>query len=190
MLFRQLSSYWQEKVTKEETVKPEGKNWIRINCPSAFRRNDVLEFLESIEVECLQINYKSGGFLVRCGGPADQQKILSQNGETFNGHTLRISRASIPLQTKHIFKMIAEHIRIKEEAALRGKEPRRNDWGIRVVGSAPNSRENSPEPTGPVVFRGRSDRPLTRSTTPTTPTSKTAPPNPTGKAHPHMVRSR
>jgi hypothetical protein len=145
---------------------------VRINCPAAFRRNDVIDFLESIEVECLQISYKSGGFLVRCGDPTDQQKILAQNGETFNGHTLRISRATIPLQTKHIFKMIADHIRIKEEAALRGKEPRRNDWGIRIVGSAPNSRENSPEPTGPVVFRGRSDRPLTRSTTPTTPTSK------------------
>lgn len=90
-------------------------------------------------------------------------KMLALTGEALKGYPLRMYKATLPLSASAIFKMVGDHLKIKDEAALRGGETRKSEWGlgIRTVRIQASSRESSPEP-GPMVVRGRSNHPVIR----------------------------
>ena len=61
MLFRQLSPAWREKVIKEETTKPEGKNWYRVAIGEGSDRSRVLNMMENWNIEYDKLERRSGG---------------------------------------------------------------------------------------------------------------------------------
>ena len=149
MLFKQLSHHWQEKVIKEETTRSDGKDWVRLNCQGKITREEVEDFLDSAGVEPSKLESKVGGFMIKCRNSQATQKLLAMTGESIKGHSIRLSRASIPLSTKAIFQLVADHLRVKEEAAARRREPGRSKWGVGRLEEEGSelSMEIEPEPT-------------------------------------------
>ena len=63
MLFKQLSSKWQEKIIKQENTNKENKDWVRIGCHSSISEEEVADFLDNVGVDNLRIERKSNGIL-------------------------------------------------------------------------------------------------------------------------------
>ncbi len=51
LLYNQLSSYWQEKVVKEERTQKEHKNWVRMGTLKGLKRRDLMDLLEEEELK-------------------------------------------------------------------------------------------------------------------------------------------
>ncbi len=51
MLYVQLSSYWQEKVVKEERTQKEHKYWVRMGTVKGLKRRELMDLLDEEELK-------------------------------------------------------------------------------------------------------------------------------------------
>jgi hypothetical protein len=80
-----------------------------------------MEFLDDLHIEYTDIKEKSQGFLVKLRNSDEFQRVLGLNGRELGEGTLRITRTKIPRKSRAIFKMVADDLKIKEEALSRRK---------------------------------------------------------------------
>ena len=80
-----------------------------------------MHLLEDSGADYTNIKEKGNGYLVKLKNEWETQKMLELSGETVGRCTIRITRTDIHMSTRAIFKLVGDHLRVKEEAISRRK---------------------------------------------------------------------
>ncbi len=122
LLYDQLSSYWQEKVVKEERTKMEHKYWVRMGTLKGLKRRDLMDLLEEEGLKYQRVVEQGNGFNIQCDRDEEVSKALEMDGLHISNQPLRVIRTNRSMKVKDIFQLVEEHLKIKEEALSTGKK--------------------------------------------------------------------
>ena len=141
LLYDQLSSYWQEKVVKEERTQKDHKYWVRMGTVKGLKRRDLIDLLEEEELKYQRVVEQGNGFNIQCDNDEEVSRALEMDGLQVSNQPLRVTRTNKSMKVKDIFQLVEEHLKIKEEALSRGKKTE----GHRRVHSTEKEPETKPK---------------------------------------------
>ncbi len=112
MLYNQLSSYWQEKVVKEERTQKEHKYLVRMGAVKGLKRRDLMDLLDEEDLKYQRVVEQGNGFNIQCDNDDVVSRALEMDGLQISNQPLRVTRTKESMKVKDIFQLVEEHPKI------------------------------------------------------------------------------